>query len=135
MATDVVVREGTFDLTRAPQERWNEEMLKVVAKNVFRGMEVTQPQLYFCLSVAESLGLNPMIQEIYFIPGKSRDGRGLAFVPYIGRNGLVMKASERGYYYESDTVHANDKFRIYRKADGERTCTHSYGAADRGEIV
>lgn len=135
MSTDVAVRDQTFDLTRAPQERWNKDMIEVVAKNVFRGKTITEPQLFFCLAIAESLNLNPLTGEVYFIPGKSSDGQGPAYLPYIGRNGLVKKATERGYYYESDTVHENDKFRIVRGKDGERTCTHSYGHGDRGAIV
>lgn len=132
--TDLAVRR-TLDLTRAPDEQWNEEMVKVVAKNIFRGKEITQPQLYYCLNVAESLALNPLIGEIYFLPAKSRDGAGPAWTPYIGRNGLVKKAGERGAYYESDTVHENDKFTMRRKSDGTMAVTHSYGTADRGEII
>lgn len=132
--TAVEVR-ATLDLTRAPSEQWNAEMVATVAKNVFRGKAITQPQLYYCLSVAESLGLNPMIGEVYFLPSKSKDGAGPAWSPYIGRNGLVVKAAERGAYYESDTVHANDKFSMRRTRDGQVAVTHSYGSADRGEIV
>jgi hypothetical protein len=136
-STDVAVRGAMpgFDLTRAPAEQWDKQMLEMVAKNVFRGVQVTEMQLYFCLSIAESLDLNPMIGEIYYIPGKSDNGKGPALIPYIGRNGLVKKARQRTTYYESDTVHANDKFRMVRKADGQRTVTHSYGATERGPII
>lgn len=134
MATTEMVRRS-LDLTRAPNEQWNEEMIQVVTKNVFRGKDITQAQLYYCLNVAESLALNPLIGEIYFLPAKSKDGSGPAWAPYIGRNGLVKKAAERNAYFESDTVHANDKFTIRRGRDGEVHVTHSYGAAERGEIV
>lgn len=135
MPSTEMVAGGAFDLTRAPQERWNEEMVKVVAKNVFRGHEITEPQLYFCLSVAEAIELNPMIGEIYFLPSKSRDAKGPAWTPYVGRNGLVNKADRAGCYFESDTVHANDDFEITRQKNGVRTVRHSYSQKDRGEIV
>jgi hypothetical protein len=134
MSTALEVRRS-LDLTRAPNEQWNEEMVKVVAKNVFRGKDITQAQLYYCLNVAESLALNPMIGEVYFLPSKSKDGAGPAWAPYIGRNGLVKKANERGAYYESDTVHENDKFTMRRKQDGTMAVTHSYGSGERGAIV
>jgi hypothetical protein len=134
MSTDVVVRR-TLDLTRAPDEQWNAEMVELVARNVFRGKEITLPQLHYCLAVADGIGLNPLIQEIYFLPGKSKDAGGPAWTPYIGRNGLVAKATEHGYYYEAETVRENDKFRMNRRRDGTVEVTHSYGSADRGKIV
>jgi hypothetical protein len=130
-----LARASTFDLTRAPQERWNQEMVKVVAKNVFRGREITEPQLYYCLSVAESVELNPLIGEIYFLPSKSNNAEGPAWLPYIGRNGLVNKAERHHHYYEADTVHERDRFRMTRKKDGTVEVTHSYTQAERGEIV
>lgn len=136
MATSTeLARPAGFDLTRAPNERWNEAMVEMVSKSLFRNQQMTQTALYFCLSVAEGLGLNPLVGEIYFIPGKSRDGKGPSLQPYIGRNGLVKKARERGHHFESETVRANDKFRMTRGRDGAIRITHSYGLDDRGDVV
>lgn len=133
-STDLVERRS-FDLTRAPDEQWNEEMTKLVASQVLRGRAVTKGELYFCLAVADGLNLNPFVGEVYFIPGKGKDGEGPRLTPYIGRTGLVKKADEQGCYFESETVRENDKFRMTRRASGEVVVTHSYGMADRGKIV
>jgi hypothetical protein len=133
MGTDLQVRR-TLDMTRAPTEQWNEEMMKLVASQVLKRASTKGEQLY-CLAVADALGLNPFIDEIYFLPTKSKDGSGPGLKPYIGRNGLVKKATDRGAYFEADTVHENDKFRMARKRDGTVEVSHSYGAADRGEIL
>lgn len=135
MSTGALELRRTLDLTRSPQEQWNAEMVDLVARNVFRGQDITEKQLYYCLAIADSVGLNPLIDEIYFIPAKSRDGKGPAWKAYVGRNGLVSKAAERGYHFESETVHENDKFRMTRKRDGTVEVTHSYTQADRGEVV
>lgn len=135
MSSTALEARKTFDLTRAPNEQWNQEMVEVVTKNVFRGKDITLPQLYYCLSIADALALNPMIGEIYFLPTKGRDATGPAWQAYVGRNGLVKKASDRRYHYESDTVHERDKFRMTRRRDGTVEVTHSYTQADRGEIV
>lgn len=134
MSTDVVTRTAGLDLTRAPTEQWNEEMMKLVASQVLKRASTKGEQVY-CLVVADSLGLNPFIDEIYFLPTKSKDGSGPGIKPYIGRNGLVKKAAERDAYYESETVHEHDRFRMSRAKDGTVSVTHSYGVKDRGEIV
>lgn len=135
MTGTAVEQRRTLDLSRAPDEQWNGEMVKMVANQLFRGRDVTRGELYYCLSVAEGIGLNPLIGEVYFIPAKSSDGKGPTLQPYIGRNGLVRKAAEKGYYYESETVHENDKFTMRRARSGETVVTHSYTQAERGEIV
>lgn len=132
-STDLDVRR-TLDMTRAPTEQWNEEMMALVAATVLKRASTRGEQIY-CLAVADALALNPFIDEIYFLPTKSTDGSGPGIKPYIGRNGLVKKAAERGAYFESETVHENDRFRVTRKANGEVTVTHSYGATDRGPII
>jgi hypothetical protein len=133
--TAVEVRKS-FDLTRAPAEEWNKAMIDVVSRNVFRGLTITEPQLHYCLTIADSLALNPLIGEIYFLPAKSRDGKGAAWQPYVGRNGLVKKATDRGYHYEAETVHENDKIRISRRKDGSIDVVHNYDPTkDRGDVV
>lgn len=133
MTTAVELRR-TLDLTRAPDEQWNDEMMRLVASQVLKRASTKSEQVY-CLAVADALGLNPFIGEIYFIPSKSKDGSGPGLLPYIGRNGLVAKAAERNAYFESETVHANDKFSMRRRQDGTVAVAHSYGSAERGEIV
>lgn len=127
-------RARTFDLTRSPSEQWNEEMLALVGATVLKGAS-TKAEQYYCLAVADSLNLNPFIDEIYFIKVKSRDGGGKVLKPYIGRNGLVAKATERGAYYQSAAVHENDRFEIEVTSTGRTKMTHRYGAKDRGPVI
>lgn len=134
MSTELVTRERTFDLTRSPDEQWNEEMLKLVAATVLKG-SATRSEQYYCLAVADSLNLNPFVDEIYFIKVKSRDGGGKVLKPYIGRNGLVAKATERGAYYQAAEVHENDVFEVETTTTGRTKLHHKYGHKDRGAIV
>ena len=132
--TDLQTR-STMDLTRSPAEQWNKEMMQLVCSQVLKKAATYGEQVY-CLSVCDALGLNPFIDEIYFLPSKSTDGSGPGIKPYIGRNGLVKKATDVACYFEAETVRENDKFRVTRKAGGERTVSHSYGhESERGEIV
>lgn len=132
--TDLIHRDRSFDLTRAPSEQWNEEMLKLVAGTVLKGAS-TRAEQFYCLAVADSLNLNPFIDEIYFIKVKSRDGGGKVLKPYIGRNGLVAKATERGAYYDAAEVHANDEFEVERTQTGRVKMRHKWSPKDRGAII
>jgi hypothetical protein len=100
-----------FDLTHAPWRQWDKQMVDLCKATVFPQAQ-DEATVYFCLAVADSLGLNPFAGEVYFIPSKARDGNPAGAKPYIGREGLVKKASERDYYFEGDVVCKEDKFRI-----------------------
>lgn len=135
--TAVVEHEqrGGFDLTRAPWRQWDKQMVELCKVTVLPQAK-DDAEVYFCLAVADSLGLSPFAQEVFFIPQKARDGAPSGYKPYIGREGLVKKATERGAYFEADYVCEDDRFRMSRKASGERTVTHSYGKrSERGKVV
>lgn len=134
-AVEHVQRSRELDLSRAPWEQWHPEMVELMKKTVLT-KAASNSEVYFCLALADSLGLSPFAGEVFFIPQKARDGDSGGVKPYVGREGLVKKATERGCYFEAETVCSADRFRVVRKSDGTKSCTHSYGhESERGDIV
>lgn len=120
-----------MDLTEPPWKRWHEDMIRLARQTVLSEAK-SDGEVYYCLALAEGLGLNPFADEIYFIKSQKPNGR---IQPYIGRNGLVKKAADYGAYFTCDTVREHDEFRVLHTSKGPEV-THSYGQEkDRGEIV
>ena len=93
--------------TLKPQNTWltNEEIAFV--KKQFFPLQAKPDDIMFCLEVAKSYNLNPILRQIFFVPRKFKDDKGVwheKVEPLVGRDGFLAIAHKMGNFGGIETT-------------------------------
>lgn len=128
-----------FYSSLAPEvrDRWEAEQIQTIAKTVAKDLNAAEFQMG--MAIAAKYDLDPLLKEIWFAKGRTRDGQPGRVLIMVGRDGLLRNARRDPEYqgFDTDVVREKDIFRVRRLAGGGREIHHEYegSAKKRGAIV
>lgn len=136
-------RRGGFGPGKLLYDELDKRQLAALRNTVAKGL--SEVECAHFLEVAQHLGLNPWLNEIWAAKSPGRDGGAGRVLIMVGRDGLISYA-EKNYDdylgYDADVVRAGDVFqRVAPDPEGKTMrerggVVHTYASpADRGDVV
>jgi len=112
---------------------------KLVIKNNFFPQNASNEDMRFCMSIANQFGLNPLLNQIYFVGRKSKVGNNWIekVSPMVGRDGFLTIAHKSGRFAGIETKTTIKQVPIYEngewieKRDLVAICFNEYAGKTR----
>jgi len=92
---------------------------KRVIKNQFFPQTATTEEIRFCMAIANQFGLNPLLNQIFFVPRKSKvNGQWIEKVsPLVGRDGFLTIAHKSGKFAGIETTTTIKKVPVFSNGE------------------
>ena len=92
---------NTLVQTSPTQNTWLTSEEIAFVKKQFFPLQAKAEDIVFCLEVAKSYNLNPILRQIFFVPRKFKDDKGVwheKVEPLVGRDGFLAIAHKMGNF-------------------------------------